>query len=89
MKKIFVKIVSGSLSVDTRRVSTENAPEGDSKEIFKESGETFEIASNVKIGEEMRLFPYLLPESVYTVRFFPYSRQIRAYPLRKGSLIFV
>ena len=37
MKKIFEKIIPGSLSVDTRRVSTENVPEGDSKEIFKES----------------------------------------------------
>lgn len=45
MKKIFEKIVPGSLSVDTRRVSTENAPEGDSREIFKESDETFEITS--------------------------------------------
>ena len=36
MKKIFEKIVPGSLSVDTRRVSTENAPEGYSKEIFKD-----------------------------------------------------
>jgi len=37
LKKIFEKIIPGSLSVDTRRVSTENVPEGDSKEIFKES----------------------------------------------------
>ena len=48
MKKIFEKIVPGSLSVDTRRVSTENAPEGDSKENFGEPDETFEITSNKK-----------------------------------------
>ena len=49
MKTIFEKIVPGSLSVDTRRVSTENAPEGDSKENFKALDKTFEIASICKI----------------------------------------
>ena len=49
LKKIFEKIIPGSLSVDTRRVSTENAPEGDSKENFKALDKTFEIAFICKI----------------------------------------
>ena len=53
LSPLYKQIVSGSLSVDTRRVSTENAPEGDSKEIFKESGETFEIASLFKNYQKM------------------------------------
>ena len=48
MKKIFEKIIPGSLSMDTRRVSTENAPEGDSKGILKAADETFGIASREK-----------------------------------------
>ena len=48
MKKIFEKIIPGSLSVYTRRVSTENAPEGDSKGILKAADETFGIASREK-----------------------------------------
>ena len=36
LSPLYKQIVSGSLSVDTRRVSTENAPERDSKEIFKD-----------------------------------------------------
>ena len=53
LSPLYKQIVSGSLSVDTRRVSTENAPERDSKEIFKESGETFEIASLFKNYQKM------------------------------------